>query len=88
MRTTGQILASYRAALKQRFYEVIGQATDPSVSVPTDPSEALKLGITLGRKEGYSNGLVDGTQLGLDVGLDAVDEMLAQPVIFGTPGAA
>jgi hypothetical protein len=88
MRTTSQILSSYRDRFKRRFIEVIGRTTDTSVEVPQDPREALKLGMALGRQEGYSDGLLDGTQLGLNVGLEAVDEMLAQPVFYGTPGNA
>jgi hypothetical protein len=90
MRSTAQILASYKDAMKRRFLEVIGRRSvvPATVTVPTDPQAALELGMALGRKEGYGDGLKDGTALGLDVGLEAVDEILAQPVIFGTPGTA
>ena len=90
MRTTAQILASYRNAVKRQFFEVIGRKVEvpSSVTIPADPQEALQLGMALGRTEGYSDGLVDGTQLGLDVGLEAVDAMLSQPVVFGQTGSA
>lgn len=90
MRTTTEILASYRDAIRRNFYEFIGRSGDlpPTMAIPADPRAALLLGMQVGRKQGYGSGLVDGTQLGLDVGLEAVDAMLSQPVIFGTPGAA
>jgi len=88
MRTTPQILASYRDAVRTRFFEFIGRKTQNPAHVPRDPKEAMKLGIALGRQQGYGSGLVDGTQLGLDVGLETVDEMLTQPVILSHPGRA
>lgn len=88
MRTTVEILASYRNCIKQRFFEVVGRKADvPStLAVPSDPQEALRLGMALGRQEGYGDGLVDGTKLGLDLGLEAVDAMLSQSVILGQLG--
>jgi len=90
MQTTTEILASYRDAIRRRFYEFVGRTDDlPStMDIPADPQEAMLLGLRMGRKQGYGSGLVEGTQLGLDVGLEAVDAMLSQPVIFGTPGSA
>jgi len=90
MPTTTQVLAAYRDATKRRFYEVVGRRAEvpPTVEVPADPAEALRLGVALGRREGYGTGLVDGTRLGLDVGLDALDAMLSQPVIFGSAASA
>jgi hypothetical protein len=89
MRTTTQILASYRDRVKQRFVEMTTRRVESlPADIPTDPKQALELGLAMGRREGYSTGLVDGTQLGLDVGLEAVDEMLSQPVFFGTYGMA
>ena len=88
MRSAVQILADYRDAAKQRFLDVIGRTATVPEDIPTDPEAALRMGVALGRKEGYGTGLVDGTKLGLGVGLEAVDEMLAQPVIFGPVGQA
>jgi len=88
MRTTAEILASYRDCIKQRFLDLVGRKASVPADVPLDPEEAMRQGIELGRREGYGDGLVDGTKLGLDVGLEAVDEMLSQPVIFGQPGTA
>jgi len=88
MRTSAQILASYREVVKRKFFALIGRSTPMKEDLPQDPHAAWELGMSQGRKEGYGSGLVDGTQLGLDVGLDAVDEMLAQPVIFGSVGSA
>ena len=86
MRSTVQILANYRDTAKQRFLDVIGRVSSVPDHIPTDPEAAMRMGMALGRKEGYGTGLVDGTKLGLGVGLDAVDEMLNQPVIFGSVG--
>jgi len=88
MRSAVQILADYRDTAKQRFLDVIGRAAMMPEIIPLDPEAALRMGVALGRKEGYGTGLVDGTRLGLNVGLEAVDEMLAQPVIFGSAGQA
>lgn len=91
MRTTAQILASHRDRVRGRYFQVVGrQPHAPRVGhVPSDPQKALEMGIILGRKEGYAEGLVDGTQLGLDVGLEAVDEIMAQPVfLVSMPGGA
>ena len=85
MPTTAQILHRYKRAVQQRFFEILGRttATPAGLVVPSDPAEALALGMKLGRREGYGTGLVDGTALGLDVGLEAVDAMMCQPVIIG-----
>lgn len=90
MATTLAILARYKDAMKQRFLTVVGRApTIPiSVNVPADPEEALRLGIMIGRREGYGAGLVDGTELGFDVGVEAAELALAQPVILGPVGRA
>jgi len=88
MRTTAKILSGHRDAAQQRFFEVLQREVPVPEGIPCDPEEALRMGMALGRKEGYGTGLVDGTKLGLDVGLEAVDEMLNQPVIFGPAGIA
>ena len=88
MRTTADILGAYKASMMNRFFDFIGRAPKMPSSVPTDPQEALRLGMRLGRREGYGEGLIIGTGLGLDVGLEAVDEMLCQPIIFGSMGSA
>lgn len=87
MRSTLDILADYKSALKTRFLSfVMGPAPVPeNMSVPSDPVEALQLGMKIGRSEGYSEGLVEGAGLGLDVGIEAMDEMMSHPVVFGTP---
>lgn len=84
MPTALAILARYRDDAKRRFLSFAGQApvVPANVAVPTDALAALKMGIQIGRKEGYGEGLVDGTQLGLDVGVEAAEEMLRQPVIL------
>lgn len=90
MITTLAILARYKDAAKQKFLALVGRSpTIPAnVQVPSDPKEALRVGILIGRQEGYSEGLVDGTAMGLDVGLEAADAALSQPVIFGPVGMA
>lgn len=90
MRTTVEILGHYKDAMKRRFMALAHRRADPApdILVPDDPTEAMRLGIAMGRREGYGEGLVDGTQLGFDVGMDTVDELLSQPVIFGSPGDA
>jgi hypothetical protein len=88
MLTTAEILASYRDAMKRRFLAVVRRrpVVPRTLVVPADPQAALRLGLKLGRSSGYGEGLVDGTKLGLDVGLESVDAMLCQPVIFGQGG--
>lgn len=86
MRSALQILAGCRDAARVRFFDVIRRTTTVPDDIPEDPEAALRMGVALGRREGYSTGLVDGTKIGLDVGMEAVDEMLAQPVIFGPGG--
>ena len=88
MRNAVQILATYRDAAKERFLEILGRTSKVPEDIPLDPEAALRMGMALGRREGYGTGLVDGTKLGLGVGLEAVDEMLNQPVIFGPAGNA
>jgi len=88
MRNAAQILATYRESAKRRFLEVLGRTNELPEDIPSDPKAAMMMGMTLGRREGYGTGLVDGTKLGLDVGLGTVDEMLNQPVIFGPAGNA
>ena len=85
MPTAAQILKQYKRAVQMRFFEVLSRTTPTPVGlvVPSDPAEALALGMVLGRRDGYGTGLVDGTALGLDVGLEAVDAMMCQPVIIG-----
>ena len=90
MTTALEILAQYKSTMKQKFMDMVRLAprVPPHTRVPLDPEEAMRMGILIGRKEGYSMGLVDGTTLGLDVGVEAVDAMLSQPVIFGSMGVA
>lgn len=90
MRTTVQILSLYKDAMKARFLALAARRADLAshIQVPKDPVEAMRMGIAQGRREGYGEGLVDGTQLGFDVGLDTLNELLSQPVIFGSPGDA
>ena len=89
MRSTTQILAAYKDRVKARFLVAIRRTDLPEgVEIPSDPEEALKLGMKLGMSEGYGEGLVEGTALGMDVGLEAVDEMLSQPVFLVGGGSA
>jgi len=90
MRTTAQILNSYRDDMARLFVAAVRRRglLPPVARIPTDPRAALLLGMKLGRKEGYGEGLVEGTRLGLNVGLEATDEMLSQPVIFGQMASA
>jgi len=90
MRSSTQILANYKEAVKRRFFEAVGRKAlvPPSLVIPLDPRAALELGMEMGRRSGYGDGLLEGTSLGLDVGLEVADEMLSQPVIFGPPGMA
>ena len=85
MTTALTILAQYKKAVKQKFLAVVGRTpTVPTgIQVPLDPAEALRMGILIGRQEGYGEGLVDGTTLGLDVGMETMGALLNQPVIFG-----
>lgn len=79
------VLRRYKDATRQRFFTLVRK--DPEVpttlQIPADPAEAIKMGIRIGRQQGYGEGLVDGTKLGLDVGLETMEEALCQPVIFG-----
>lgn len=88
--TMRYILGSFKEATRKRFLAYLSQGVDipQGLAVPNDPHEALRLGYMLGRKEGYGNGLVEGTELGLDVGLEAMDVLTSQPVVFGEPGVA
>jgi len=90
MPTTMQILRTYKLRVQRRFFEILARHSAPPTGliVPSDPQKALELGMQLGRNEGYGTGLVDGTALGLDVGLEAVDAMLSQPVLLGPIGVA
>jgi hypothetical protein len=90
MRTTKQILSSYRDVMTHRFLAVVRhqESVPPSVRVPVSPRAALLLGMKLGRKAGYGDGIAEGLQLGLNVGLEAVDAMMSQPVIFGRVASA
>lgn len=89
MKSAVQILSTYKDRIRARFLAVAKRTGLPAgVKIPDDPQEALKLGLALGRKEGYGEGLVDGTTLGLDVGLEAVDAMMSQPVILVPGGHA
>jgi hypothetical protein len=90
MSTILSILARYKERTRARFLEVVLQeaAVPEKVAIPRSPEEALRLGILLGRHEGYREGLVDGTKLGLDVGCEAADAVMSQPVIFGPTGLA
>lgn len=80
-----EVLARYKDRTKRRFMAFVGRApaVPADTAVPTDAAAALRLGIQIGRREGYGEGLVDGTALGLDVGFETVDAMMSQPVIFG-----
>ena len=81
------VLSRYKGPIKARFLEVV-QRSPPVIPLPMEAEAALKLGLQLGRQEGYGEGLVDGTRLGLDAGMEAMDALLSQPVIFGPPGLA
>ena len=76
MRTTTEILASYRDAIRRSFYEFIGRSggLPPTTAIPTDPQAALLLGMRMGRKQGYGSGLVDGTKLGLSTCTGGMDD--------------
>lgn len=89
MPTVLAILMWYKEATKARFLEVMHRTpAPPKGPLPVSPEEALKLGIMLGRREGYEEGLVAGTQLGLDVGWETAEALLCQPVVFGPVGLA
>ena len=80
------ILTQYKELLKRKYLDLCSKSLKipKNIVIPRDPVEALALGLQMGRQEGYGAGLMDGTQLGLDVGLNAVDEESNQPVIFGS----
>lgn len=78
------VLRRYREITRRRFFAIIKKDPEvPNIQIPADPEEAIKMGIRIGRQQGYGEGLVDGTKLGLDVGLETMEEALCQPVIFG-----
>ena len=83
-----EVLARYKESTRSSYAAFLGRAVTPVVPVPKDAAEALRLGILLGRQEGYGEGLVQGTKLGMDVSQEVMEALLAQPVFFGTVGLA
>lgn len=82
------ILQSYKESIREHFNAFAHKPVLASLAASKSPEEALRLGVLLGRQEGYEEGLVEGTRLGLTVGLDAVDAMMAQPVVLSPGGSA
>jgi hypothetical protein len=85
----GEVLAERKPEMKARFIQQVRRPLEipEGVSVPVDPQQALALGFRLGRSSGYGDGLVDGTELGLDVVLEAMDTFLRFPVFAWGGGA-
>jgi len=68
LNSPGDILAHKKPAALQRYMQRIREVVVPSgIVVPTDPEEALLLGMRLARKQAYEDGLVDGVDLGIEV---------------------
>lgn len=67
LETLHSLLEHSRQRLWYRFRALRGLPA-PEVNVPRSPDEALRLGYHMGLQAGYGKGLVDGVDLGLDVG--------------------
>lgn len=75
-----QVEARYRQQTQLPVEVPVGLA------IPADPKAALALGMRIGRTSGYGDGLVDGTELGLDVVLETMDTLMRMPVFaWGGP---
>lgn len=62
------ILSRVKAAAKQRYMERMAQVAVPvDVEIPADPREALLMGMRLGKREAYEEGLLDGVRITMDV---------------------
>lgn len=86
-----EVLTHYKEVTRRKFRAFLGRepVVPPQVTIPQDVAEALRLGIQIGRSEGYGEGLVEGTMLGLDVSHEVVEAMMTQPVILSsTAGSA
>lgn len=89
MKTTLQILSQYKDKLREQYLKFTRSAEIPEdVQIPVDPKAALALGIQVGRTQGYKAGLLDGVELGFDVGQESVEVMMTQPLVVMPPGEA
>lgn len=55
--------------LWQRFVDVKNRALPEGLAIPESPGEAATLAFRKGLQAGYGEGLVDGVDLGMDIGL-------------------
>ncbi len=80
MPTALAVLARYKDSIQRGFRAFLSQAPaiPPNVQIPTDAEEAFRLGLKLGRGDGYSHGLTVGVQIGLDVSMETAVEMARQ----------
>lgn len=77
-----EVLTQYKEVTRLKFQKLMGRepVLPPQLEVPQDAAAALRLGIQIGRSEGYGEGLVEGAQLGLDVSKETVEAVLRKPV--------
>ena len=59
-----------RSHLWQRFVGIKGRHPPPK-GMDTSPEEAVKIAFQKGLQAGYGEGLVDGVDLGMDIGIKA-----------------
>lgn len=76
------MLDDKKPKMQQRYKDVTNAPAPaaPTDQLPTDAEEAWRVGFQQGKAQGYGDGLVDGTELGLDVAQGAIAAILSQPV--------
>ena len=66
--TPETLLAARKPEALRTYLKKVGSAAVPDgVKIPTNPREAMLLGMALARKTAYEDGLVDGVSLGIEV---------------------
>ena len=82
-------LDNKKPLMRRRFHAQGEKGVDlPNDEVPSDPARAWALGVHLGRKAGYSDGLVDGVELGIAVSEEAAQAMNSLPLLVPDSGGS
>lgn len=72
MTNQARILASKKPTVLHKYMERVADVVIPEgMVIPSDPREALLLGLKLARQQGYEDGLVDGVKLGASLVFEA-----------------
>lgn len=74
------MLDDKKPKMQQRFNEVVQSPAPPPDNLPASAADAWREGFRRGKAQGYGDGLVDGTELGMDAALETLDVLLCQPV--------